>query len=406
MRERLIIKNFGPIKDVDLNLKRFNVLIGEQATGKSTIVKLLAACRYFSNLVGNNGKDKQAFEFGLYDWGLGSYWSIDTYIRYECEHYNLTIDTAIEDNTVYSYETNEPEPEIQSVPILLSKLEPKSKAFVNLLSELDKIKPENDPFLFGNLNNWVIPSSFYQNDVASVLDNPYFIYTERTLQSIFSIGKNSIANLSNSLFNYFDKTAFIQSSFYRNETDIEPLNVKYKNVNGQGFIKSDKHDFISLSDSATGFQSAIPIVLLMNYYSNIRKRKKTFIIEEPEINLFPSTQNKLIQFIADKTMNYENITYLTTHSPYVLTSINNLLYAHQVGQKNKASVIKIVPEIYWLNPNDVSAYRLLPNGTTKNIIDADLNEIIVEEIDEIGLKLNSDYDCLLGIKLEANDSIK
>lgn len=397
MKEKLIIRNFGPIKDVELEFKRFNVLIGEQATGKSTVVKLLAACRYFSNLVGKNGKDNQSFEFGLYDWGLGNYWGTNTYIRYECEHYNLTVNSEFEENPTFNIDSHEHEG-VQSVPILLSELEPKSLPFKNLLSELNKIKPQDNPIELVDQSNWLIPSSFYQNDVASVLDNPYFFYTERALQSIFSLGKNNIPNLSDTLFNYFDKTFFIQSNFYKNETDIEPLGIKYKNINGQGFIKTEKHDFISLSNSATGFQSAIPIVLLMNYYSNIKKRKKTFIIEEPEINLFPSTQNKLIQFIVDKTMNYGNTTLITTHSPYILTSLNNLIYANKVGAIHHQKVNKIVPEKCWLNSNEISAYQLLSNGRALNIIDKEEHIIEADRIDDISNSLNIDFDKLFELE--------
>ncbi|MEO7801731.1 MAG: AAA family ATPase, partial [Ginsengibacter sp.] len=43
MKEKLIIKNFGPIKSVEIELRMFNVLIGDQGTGKSTIAKVLIA---------------------------------------------------------------------------------------------------------------------------------------------------------------------------------------------------------------------------------------------------------------------------------------------------------------------------------------------------------------------------
>ena len=39
---RLIVKNFGPLKDVDIEVRDFLCLIGKQATGKSTIAKLIA----------------------------------------------------------------------------------------------------------------------------------------------------------------------------------------------------------------------------------------------------------------------------------------------------------------------------------------------------------------------------
>ena len=54
MKEKLIIKNFGPIKSVDLDLGKITVLIGDQATGKSTVAKVLSICRYFSYIVDYN----------------------------------------------------------------------------------------------------------------------------------------------------------------------------------------------------------------------------------------------------------------------------------------------------------------------------------------------------------------
>ena len=39
-KERLIVKNFGPIKEVDINLAKVTVFIGEQASGKSVLAKL------------------------------------------------------------------------------------------------------------------------------------------------------------------------------------------------------------------------------------------------------------------------------------------------------------------------------------------------------------------------------
>ena len=66
MKERLVIKNFGPIREVDLELGKMTVLIGDQATGKTTIAKVLAMCRYFSYIVIKEATINQ----GLSEWGL------------------------------------------------------------------------------------------------------------------------------------------------------------------------------------------------------------------------------------------------------------------------------------------------------------------------------------------------
>ena len=39
--QKIIIKNFGPVKDAEIEIKKVMVLIGEQASGKSTIAKLI-----------------------------------------------------------------------------------------------------------------------------------------------------------------------------------------------------------------------------------------------------------------------------------------------------------------------------------------------------------------------------
>ena len=37
--QKICIKNNGPIKKLEMEVEKFNLLIGEQATGKSTIAK-------------------------------------------------------------------------------------------------------------------------------------------------------------------------------------------------------------------------------------------------------------------------------------------------------------------------------------------------------------------------------
>lgn len=43
---KIIIENFAPIEHVDFEIKRFNVIFGEQASGKSTILKLIYFFQY------------------------------------------------------------------------------------------------------------------------------------------------------------------------------------------------------------------------------------------------------------------------------------------------------------------------------------------------------------------------
>ena len=43
---KIIIKNFGPVKNIELDIsKTMNIVIGPQASGKSTIAKTIYFCR-------------------------------------------------------------------------------------------------------------------------------------------------------------------------------------------------------------------------------------------------------------------------------------------------------------------------------------------------------------------------
>ena len=382
-KEKLIIKNFGPIKSVELDLGRFNILIGEQATGKSTVAKVLAVCRYFSYIYWNNdflGISNSPLIEGLEVWGLWEYINPNTYIYYKCNNYSV----------VFEY-SNYKESAYRKCPPFTPDLMSLTQDFRNLLAEVNKVINKTD-------SGWSIPTSFFLNDVKNLMDNPFYLPTERGLQSIFSLGQASIPNLANFLFNYYSKVDGIFKSF-KTETEIEPLSLFYVNRNGVGYIrKKNEQEFYLLANAASGYQSTIPVVLVMNYYNELRKKNKTFIIEEPELNLFPSAQNKLMQYIVDMSNKHDNNILFTTQSPYTLTSVNNMMFACQVGKIDSSKASDIVNEKYWISYENVSAYLLKADGTAENIMDDEVKQIKAEKIDEISRQFNKEYDEMLDIK--------
>ena len=391
MTETLTIRNFGPIKDVTIDIRKVTVLIGEQGTGKSTIVKLLNICRYFSFITDFDyfEKERNAFSFGLLSINLMEYINENTYLHYSCKHYSIEGITAKikydptlgHDEHLFNYE-------------LKVNLEPKSDEFKKLLADLKKIHGGEEYFSLSET-----PVSFFQNNVAKVMDNPFYLPAERGLQSIFSLGKSSIQNLSDTLFNQLAKLDNISRRF-NEETEIRPLGIFYKNVNGSGLVKKrESNSYYSLSGGASDYQSTIPVVLAIKYYSQIRKKSKTFFIEEPELHLFPNAQSLLVDYIVEHTNVYGHSMLVTTHSPYILASLNNLMSAHNAGRLDKKDTSKVIPEKCWLNPDEVSAY-MLHNGTCEDIMDRDENMIKAEKIDGISGILNEQFDKLLGIEFE------
>jgi predicted ATPase len=406
LKEKLIIRNFGPIKEVDLDVGRFTILIGEQATGKSTVAKVLAVCRYFSYIVWDGettGDNESSFSEGLDAWGLKEYVRENSYINYTCDDFSVVAQYSPHEQRDWFPDQNGGGDFFEyTVPVFTPDITPRSAEFKNLLLELEKVKqiiPTDETGIIARS----IPTSFYLNDVKKVMDNPFYLPTQRGLQSIFSLGQSSIANLSDSLFSQLSKMDGIARHFTK-ETYIEPMDIYYKNVRGHGYIrKANETEYYSLFNAASGYQSIIPVVLTIKYYTEIKKKSKTFLIEEPEQNLFPNAQDSVMQYLVDKTVNYGNSILLTTQSPYIQTSLNNMMYAYQVGQKSVERTNALIDKKYWLNPEEVSAYRLLSDGTAKDILDKELMQIDAGEIDEVSRKINETWDKLANIQYNKAD---
>ena len=72
-------------------------------------------------------------------------------------------------------------------------------------------------------------------------------------------------------------------------------------------------------------------------------------LEEPENNHFPPTQDSLVKWLLDKTLDDRtNILFVATHSPYVLSSVleeeNIPLSLFFVYEKNGESKVKTASE--------------------------------------------------------------
>ena len=86
---RLIIRNIGPIKNVDIELNKVNVFIGEQSSGKSTIAKIVSFCLWLEKTVNKDdvffGEGKEAYRRLQTYHHIQSYFREDSVICYQTE---------------------------------------------------------------------------------------------------------------------------------------------------------------------------------------------------------------------------------------------------------------------------------------------------------------------------------
>ena len=162
---------------------------------------------------------------------------------------------------------------------------------------------------------------------------------------------------------------------------------------GERIVHPNK-GYVYLKNASSGQQESIRI--LQDAFLSIYQGNKLLrIVEEPEAHLFPEAQMSTIQLlILMLNCSPSGHLILTTHSPYTLTVINNLIYAAKVGKKDPAKVNDIIPKELWMPSDNVSSY-MLADGNATNIIDDELGEIKAELIDNISNEINRQYESLL-----------
>ncbi|MDO4201868.1 MAG: AAA family ATPase [Bacteroidales bacterium] len=83
LKEKLIVRNFGPISKIDIEIRPLTLFIGTQGSGKSTISKLLTICRdlrWWLQILENAESDEVMKPF--YDFSINEYFQENSYIYY------------------------------------------------------------------------------------------------------------------------------------------------------------------------------------------------------------------------------------------------------------------------------------------------------------------------------------
>ena len=176
----------------------------------------------------------------------------------------------------------------------------------------------------------------------------------------------------------------------------------YRYSNGEEQIVLDDGKYVKINFSSSGQQECVWILNLLFYYL-LQQKQILFIIEEPESHLFPESQKYITELIA-LVNNCRHSVVLTTHSPYVLGTLNNLLYAGTIPFNDSKKVSEIIPESFLLDYNHFNAW-FVKDGRIENCMDSEIHMIQNERIDEISKVINEDFDKLLELQYIDRESV-
>jgi energy-coupling factor transporter ATP-binding protein EcfA2 len=428
--QKITLRPFGPIRDVEINVNDFMIFIGPQASGKSTICKaiyffkslkddfnryLLDAIEKrdfrdplasYAKLITAKFRDfwgRSTFVPGIqleYDYGNSVQVRIDVKGGYVEPSFNFKFRTkfmAIVERTESLAELfKEKTPSFKSSSEMLALRAEKKSALREVGVLTDDLFNEHRDLLFVPAGRSLLATFFdqLQEITPRRLDLLMRTFIDRIIdiRPLFSESLSVLVQnrrkitVGEILFDDLEKAERIITNIIKGTFQYD--------VDG-GKLFYDSASFTKLNDASSGQQEAIWILLLI--YLIILENQEVFsVIEEPEAHLYPEAQQEMVRLMALLANVRKNQVVVTTHSPYILSAMNNLLYAHRLGQAKPQETGKVIDRRLWLDPKRLGAY-FVSDGKVEDILDYDTGLIKAEKIDSASRQINRVYDSLFDL---------
>jgi len=373
MKESIVIRNLGPLREIQIDdLKPLTILIGESASGKSTLLKCLSLFRYLYKLI-----------------NIRSYLKLANISK---SPFNIHMSTLLKSSGLLDMVGSDSE--------IIYSVEGVNRSY-SLVYSNKKLK---------GVNNLIVDrEDLLFSKVSFISENRTLIPTVAARPSSVKLGGMGF---------YFNQTFedFIAASDSVNELELSYLGFKFdvKEINKQKKysitpLSSKGHKAIELLNASSGVQTSTPLMVIAQYFATKYSFKDAFRrsvldylydtdrlkdfksdielgdldkwvhihIEEPELSLFPTAQcqlvDDLVRVCLNQKMGDRDLTLMVaTHSPYIINQLNLLLRRHRVGKRDKA----------FIDGDKLAVYKMVDGGIVSLLArDAQSQEIVVNTID-------------------------
>ncbi len=341
---RLRIRNFGPVRDglkTDdgfIFINQVTLIIGNQATGKSSVAKLYSTfCWLEKSLDGTDYPSVMSMEEFA---SLLKYHRIDSYLSFASE---IDYTGSLFD---FSY--------------MKGRLTIKGKESENYIRPKILYVPADRIF-------------------CTALQNP---------DSIKGLARNTF----DFLVDYGTAKAAISSSGFR--LPVNGFSFRYDENTKKSFVlDEDKNYEIEITDASSGLQSLSPLALTSSFFSSrqndgdgrfreisVEQKRKIDsgkpesrvvnsrlinIVEEPEQNLYPASQAEVLYYLLKTLECSDNSLLITTHSPYLLSYLTLAAKSAELVSKGVSSerVAAVAHTDSFIAPGRISIYETADDGT-------------------------------------------
>ena len=357
----IIIRNFGAIKErsAPIEIKKVTFFIGNQGSGKSTVAKLIATFMWIEKALFKESYNPQWFEknntfrdlFLSYH-RLENYLKENTYIQYIGSAFSITYTKG-----QLSFEKKEM---AYALPQLMYV--PSERNFISYMKSMRELKVAS-----AALNDFLAAYTYAKEKMTEIplpINESYLLY-DKDRDILYVKGEDYRVQLSEassgfqSLVPLFLVSDYLVNSI-RNKT--EPMSIEER----KQFEKQIKEIYANPYFTEEQRRSAANALS-----EKFNKTSFVNIVEEPEQNLFPTSQRDMLYSLLK--INNEitaNKLIITTHSPYLVNYVSVSVEAGKLKQGVIAEKGGQLSEIVPINADDLAIYQLKEEDGTIELLDS------------------------------------
>lgn len=370
---KLKVENIGPIKNTG-NLKNgyiefdgITVFIGNQGTGKSTISKIYSTLTWIEKALVrgdfniNYLSQYNRFKKQLAYQNIGNYLNDNSFIDYIGKAFQITYKNGkvevienVDQKTEYLF------PKIMYIPA--------ERNFVSTVERPDLVKRLPLP-LYTFLEEYEYAKQNLSETITLPIGNIKFEYRKQNKKS-WLIGEDYKIDLLEASSGYQSLVPLflVTNSLSKIISNESNSSFKERNVVDENKIRS-QIDKIFLNDKIS---EDIKTLLLEKLSSRYKYSNFINIVEEPEQNLYPTSQKGILfSLFSHKNKNELNKLIITTHSPYIINHLTLAIKGFMVKSLINESLLRelndIVPLDAIIDPLSVNIYQLNESGNIKKL---------------------------------------
>ncbi|MGM9847128.1 MAG: hypothetical protein ACI31F_04170 [Muribaculaceae bacterium] len=351
--KRLLIKNFGPIQEATIMLGQVNVITGLQSSGKSCVLKTACYCSWvekrleLSQKVNGFGEGSAFIDIMADYYKMASYIQETTYIEYETHYLKFSYDHSIKRFSLsWKNRWEYTKPKVSYIPaernlvaaIPVWRSLSLDGNMIEFMSDWDKARK-----FIKSEENFLDLGLSYSYDNATNTDSIRLENGKPLMLKESSSGVQSLLPMYVHLDylvrgQYDDKKSDI--SYDRKEELKNLRSVIYNKFISKDSINNNVVTIDGYDYSFSGPEDAENFKALYDKFINVNHSE--IFLEEPENNLFPTTQCKFINWLLDSIKENNDMLFIATHSPYVLNQLIkvspeglNVMFTYPYNEKDK-----------------------------------------------------------------------